>query len=163
MRVEHPLCPRHCDRTFLVVTNMEITNQLSHSHVKSTRNTQVEGLKGAHRLHLWQWRDRNYKEVLRVWRREGSSAFPSSSTHEGQSSTESGQGTGEWREVWSLDGRQMFYKYLFIYLAALGLSCGTRDLDHVMQDLSLSCGLLSSCGAWAPEHVGLVASQPVGS
>ena len=121
MRIEHPLCPRHCGRTFLVVTYMEITNQLSNSHVKSTQNIQVEGLKGAHRLHLRRWRDRNYKEVLRVWRREGSSAFPSSLKHEGQSSTESGQGTGGWREVWHLDGRQMFHKHLFIYLAALGL------------------------------------------
>lgn len=116
MHVECPLCPRHCDRTFLVVTNMEITNQLSHSHVKSTRNTQAEGLKGAHRLHLRRWRDRNYKEVLRVWRQEGSSAFPSSLKHEGQSSTESGQGRerGGKCGVWT-GGRCLTNAYLLIW------------------------------------------------
>lgn len=59
---------------------------------------------------------------------------------------------------WAADVSQ-----IFIYLVASGLSCGTRGLDHVMRDLSLPCGLLFSCGAWAPEHVGLAASQPVGS
>ena len=60
--------------------------------------------------------------IFDIRRQEGSSAFPSSSKHEGQSSTESGRGKGAWREVWSLDGRQMSYKCLFTYLAALGLS-----------------------------------------
>ena len=29
------------------------------------------------------------------------------------------------------------FKHLFIYLAALGLSCGTQDLYCIMQDFSL--------------------------
>lgn len=141
MHIECPLCVRHYDRTFLVVTNMEITNQLSQSHVKSTRNTQVKGLKDAHRLHLRRWRDRNYKEVLRVWRREGSSAFPSSSKHEGQSSAESGQGMGGRREVWSLDGRQMFYKYLSIW------SHLVLVVAHGV--LITSCGIFHCCASFS--------------
>ena len=52
-----------------------------------------------------------------------------------------------------------------LFLAALGLSCGARDLHWGMWDLSLwrvvfslvmVCGLLSSCGTQAPEHVGSV-------
>ena len=61
-------------------------------------------------------------------------------------------------------GRAADVSQIFIYLSGrIGSWCGTRGLDHVMRDLSLPCGLLSSCGAWAPEYVGLVASQPMGS
>ena len=58
------------------------------------------------------------------------------------------------------------------FLAALGLSCGTRDLHCGMWDpllrrvgsllqhadfsLVVACGLLSSCGLQAPEHLGSV-------
>ena len=59
-----------------------------------------------------------------------------------------------------------FKKYLFIYLAALGLSCGTQDLRCGMWDLLLwhvgfslvvACSFsLSSCGTRAPERVGSV-------
>ena len=44
----------------------------------------------------------------------------------------------------------IFLKYLFIYSAALGLSC-------VIWDLLLQC-TDSSRGAWAPEHAGSVAA-----
>ena len=45
-----------------------------------------------------------------------------------------------------------FFKYkdifkVFIYLAVLGLSCGTGALPCIMWDLSLRCKGLSSCGA----------------
>ena len=43
-----------------------------------------------------------------------------------------------------------YFKYLFIYfifLAALGLSCGTRDLS-LRRVGSRACGLCS-CGTWA--------------
>ena len=65
--------------------------------------------------------------------------------------------------------------FLFFFLAASGLSCGTRDLRCSTRDLSLCCtgsslvvahGLLSSCAVlvflfsscvvWAPERVGSV-------
>ena len=61
-----------------------------------------------------------------------------------------------------------YYLYLFIYLfilflAVLGLSCGMQDLCCGTRDLLLQCAgfslvvacgfSLSSCGAWAPEHV----------
>ena len=38
----------------------------------------------------------------------------------------------------------------------LGFSCGTRDfLRHAGFSLVVACGFsLSSCGAWAPAHVG---------
>ena len=73
--------------------------------------------------------------------------------------------------------------YLFIYLAALGLSFIMRDLCCNIWDLFIAAcglfvvmrGLLSSCGTWAPEHPGSVvaacglsscdmwALEPVGS
>ena len=49
-----------------------------------------------------------------------------------------------------------FKKYLSIYLAAWGLSCGTRDLSWVMRDLLLLCtyspvvaSAVTGCDAWA--------------
>ena len=61
--------------------------------------------------------------------------------------------------------RMLFLKKIFIclfiylFLAALGLSCGTRDLFVVV------CGHLSSCGAQAQQlqHMGLAALWHVGS
>ena len=54
--------------------------------------------------------------------------------------------------------------FIFIYLAASSLSCGTQDLHCIMRDLSLRCTdspvvvrRLGSCrdvGLVAPEHVG---------
>ena len=43
-------------------------------------------------------------------------------------------------------------------MAALGLSCGTWDFSLQWAGFSLvvACGLLSSCGTWASEHMGSV-------
>ena len=51
-----------------------------------------------------------------------------------------------------------FKKYLFIYLAASGLSCGAgSSLRCAVFSLVVACGFsLSSCGARAPGHVGFV-------
>ena len=43
-----------------------------------------------------------------------------------------------------------FSTYAFIYLAALGLSCGTQ----------LASCRLSSCGPWAPERMDSVIAEP---
>ena len=53
----------------------------------------------------------------------------------------------------------MSFIYLFIYLflAVLGVSCSTLDLFVVAHALFVAMhGLLSSCGAWAPECMGSV-------
>ena len=51
--------------------------------------------------------------------------------------------------------RRLYYLFIYLFLAASGLSCSTRDFHCGMQDLSLRCedfslvavrGLLSSCG-----------------
>ena len=46
--------------------------------------------------------------------------------------------------------------YLFIYLAAMGLSRGMRDFHCGMLDLLLWRAFLSTCGTQAPESVGSV-------
>ena len=54
--------------------------------------------------------------------------------------------------------------YLFIYLAASGLSCSMRDLSLRHTGFSLVVALrLSSCGMWALARSGLVALRHVGS
>ena len=40
-----------------------------------------------------------------------------------------------------------FYKYIFIYLAVLDLSCSIQDIRCIGQDILLWC--TASCGAWA--------------
>ena len=52
-------------------------------------------------------------------------------------------------------------KYLFIYLAALGLSCGAWAPEHAGSVVAARG--LSSCGVRALEHAGLVAPWHVGS
>ena len=61
----------------------------------------------------------------------------------------------------------LFLNYLFIYLAALGVSHGTRDLRCGMQDLSLwhmgssslardqtQAPCIASMESWPPDHQG---------
>ena len=62
--------------------------------------------------------------------------------------------------------RFIYYLFIYLFLAASGLSCRTWDLRWGMQYLPLrrtgfslvvACGFsLSSCGARVPEHVGSV-------
>ena len=62
-----------------------------------------------------------------------------------------------------LVGLSFFLIFIHLFLAALDLSCSTRDLllqhvgsslQHAGFSLVVVCGLLSSCGVWAPEHTG---------
>ena len=46
--------------------------------------------------------------------------------------------------------------FFYLSLAVLGLSRGTRDLQNAGSFVAVR-GLLSSCGAQAPEHVGSLA------
>ena len=44
---------------------------------------------------------------------------------------------------------------LLIYLAAMGLSCGTQDLYCIMQNLFIAPFWLSSCSCWVGLALGM--------
>ena len=56
-----------------------------------------------------------------------------------------------WFDTWAL-----YIFKVFLYLAALGLSCGIQDLHCIMQYLSLRCtnSLVAVCGLTCSQHVG---------
>ena len=49
-------------------------------------------------------------------------------------------------------GNSFFFKYLFIYLAVLGLSCSMRNLCPYLQDLCCDMRYPFSCGMWNLVH-----------
>ena len=51
---------------------------------------------------------------------------------------------------------------IYIYLAPLGLNCGTRDLRSVMQDLSRRCtdSVVVTCGISCPTACEILVPQP---
>ena len=50
------------------------------------------------------------------------------------------------KELQDADDVQFFFFNICIYLAALGLSCGTQDLSYIVQDLSLQWMGSRACG-----------------